>query len=277
MIHTKQINDLGLYCGSPLLRDRWNERSSATHDDEHHDEQPVAQPHKRMSAMDYFGACSCAPALALLSDSEDSSQASTCATEEFFDLEDALNAIEHWNKSRRRVRFGKATVREYAITVGDHPVCKDGLALSLDWNHTSEQVYDIDSFERMMTRRNTRKGCRRRRTSRLDYWQRREILQNVGSFSNTELSRIERQRHKDAVSEFLVDAGKGDFGPSEDEFGVELMEEEDGVELLEFELDEGDDDDGDDDVGLNKSYAGFGFELDVAESEWQMKVQVLEG
>jgi hypothetical protein len=203
----------------------------------------------------HFFGYDCAPNLALLSDSEESSYAS-CGTEEFFDFEDissALTMIDHWQKlaPHRRVRFNTANVREYAITVGDHPVCLDGLALSLDWIHSDEQVYDIDDYE---SRRRKCKG-RRRRTMKLDYWQRREILQSVGSFTNIELSRIQCLRNQAAVSEFLVDAGMdADFGPSEGEQGVELLE-------LEQE----------------KEYYDANYAYDLAgESEWQMKVQILE-
>lgn len=51
---------------------------------------------------------------------------------------------------RRRVSFTKVEVREYAVTVGDHPFCFDGLPITLDWEHTDEPILkDIeDSRER---------------------------------------------------------------------------------------------------------------------------------
>jgi hypothetical protein len=180
-----------------------------------------------------------------MSDSEESSF-SSCGTDEFFDLEDnisnALHLIDAWQKQSRRVRFGCTKVQEYAITVGDHPVCQDGLALSLDWSHSDEHVYDIDDFERWR-RRKSRRGGIRRRTSKLDYWQRREILTSVGSYSNSELSRIESERNREAVSDFLADGGLGAIGPSE-EGGA-------GIEQV-YTSGDGDDD-------------------------WQMTIQVLEG
>jgi hypothetical protein len=213
---------------------------------------------------------SCVPGLALLSDSEDSSFTS-CGTEEFFDFEDisnALNLMESWNNCnngsnhmpRRSVRFGRAVVREYALTVGDHPICQDGLALSLDWNHADEKVYDIDDYEYHRHRKNLRKGSKRK-TNRLDYWQRREILQRVGSFSNKELSRIEREQSQRSVAEYLDGGGFDMMGPLDDEREDSY---EKGVELLEMEPEEEDD--------LSGS-----FPRDVCfESEWQMKVQVLD-
>ena len=63
------------------------------------------------------------------------------------DLSSTLNLIENWQKLHRRVRFSTIHVQEYALTVGDHPICRDGLAISLDWSHSKEQVFDIDDFE----------------------------------------------------------------------------------------------------------------------------------
>ena len=201
----------------------------------------------------------CAPGL-ILSDSEESSSFASCGTEEFFDLEEissTLNLIENWQKLHRRVRFGSARVQEYAITVGDHPICRDGLALSLDWGHSKEKVYDIDDYEDSRQRKNQRRGVsrRRRRVSKLDYWQRREILNRVGSYENGDLSRIECQRNQEAVSEFLQDAGSNDFGPS-------LEQEEQGIELEQV-------------YDMSSDDLSSSFETDGA-SGWQMNVQILE-
>lgn len=51
---------------------------------------------------------------------------------------------------KRTVSFSKIEVREYALTVGDHPLCQDGLPLSLDWEHTeSTEINICCSRERM--------------------------------------------------------------------------------------------------------------------------------
>ena len=295
-----------LYCsGGPLAMDRWDEEK---HRDPARtaksDETPilktslpsptktiptkkvdgrqlVAAQHERQNSIDDSvgpqchmlpqcnGYDSCAPGLALLSDSEDSSFTS-CGTEEFFDFEDissALNLMDSWNTCsngsnhtpRRSVRFGRANVREYALTVGDHPICQDGLALSLDWNHTVEKVYEIDNYEFLRQQRNRMKGSKRK-TNRLDYWQRREILQRVGSFSNKDLSRIEREQNQRSVAEYLDGGGCDMMGPLEDDElddGYEV-----GVEqLLELEPEEEEDD-------LNASFP--------SELNFEMTVQVLE-
>jgi len=197
-----------------------------------------------------FSPYDCAPGLAVLSDSEESSFVS-CGTEEFFDLEDlssTLNLVENWQKLHRRVRFSSIHVQEYALTVGDHPICRDGLAISLDWSHSKEQVFDIDDFE--FCRR--RKRGVRRRVSKLDYWQRREILNRVGCYSNTDLSRIECQRNQEAVSDFLLDAGSDDFGPSQEGEGFEQI------------------------YGTSSGDSSLPSPSINGTFDWQMKIQILE-
>lgn len=193
-----------------------------------------------------YGTQDRAPGLIML-DPEESSF-SSCGTEEFFDVQDISSSLNLWQNLRRRVRFSFAHVQEYAITVGDHPICRDGLALSLDWNHSKEQVYDIDDFEFNRRRKNHKRGIRRRRVSKLDYFQRREILNRVGSYSNSDLSRIECERNKQAVSDFLLDAGSDDFGPSQEEFGIEQVYHSPSDSLS----------------GMNKEF------------DFQMKIQILE-
>jgi len=209
----------------------------------------------------------CAPGL-ILTESEDSSFAS-CGTEEFFDLEEISNSlklIEHWQKLHRRVKFDSVRVQEHAITVGDHPICKDGLALSLDWAHAEEKVYDIDNYEERRERENRLRRMRgRRRVNKLDYWQRRETLVRVGDFSLADLSRIECSRNRQAVSEFLQDLGADDYGPpmlEMEEEGIEVEPMFDGIEYEVF-TDEYDDE------PTPSSFSPWG-------QAWQMNVQVLE-
>lgn len=45
---------------------------------------------------------------------------------------------------KRRVSFSKIEVREYSLTVGDHPLCQDGLPLSLDWDYNAEGTTEIN-------------------------------------------------------------------------------------------------------------------------------------
>lgn len=47
---------------------------------------------------------------------------------------------------RRTVSFKNVEVREYSITVGDHPLCYDGLPLTLDWEHSETvEIRDVST------------------------------------------------------------------------------------------------------------------------------------
>jgi hypothetical protein len=80
---------------------------------------------------------------------EDSSidDASSCSI--WNECDDASTILSTYSKSSthnrigRRVSFSTIETREYNITVGDHPLCRDGLPLQLDWDHSEEVVINI--------------------------------------------------------------------------------------------------------------------------------------
>ena len=77
---------------------------------------------------------------------------------------------------KRSVSFSSVEVREYAVTVGDHPFCFDGLPLTLDWEHTPDAtVYDIEVSRQRMEKY--------RLPKRLSYEERREKLFSVSDYS----------------------------------------------------------------------------------------------
>jgi hypothetical protein len=71
-------------------------------------------------------------------------------------------------------------VREYSMTIGDHPCCGDGLPLTLDWAYSPECIYwDIEtSRERSRAYQMPR---------RLDYTEKRARLFEVGEYTDTEV------------------------------------------------------------------------------------------
>lgn len=42
---------------------------------------------------------------------------------------------------KKRVSWKGAFVREYNVTMGDHPMCSDSLPVSLDWSHSDEVTF----------------------------------------------------------------------------------------------------------------------------------------
>ncbi|CAB9523891.1 expressed unknown protein [Seminavis robusta] len=46
---------------------------------------------------------------------------------------------------KKSVSWKNVHVREYNLTVGDHPLCRDNLPLTLDWAHRNEKVKHINT------------------------------------------------------------------------------------------------------------------------------------
>jgi len=78
---------------------------------------------------------------------------------------------------KRRVSFSSVEVREYSVTVGDHPLCYDGLPLSLDWEHCEEP--SVRSIEESRER-----DSQYRPPRRLSFDERRDRLFSVNSYSD---------------------------------------------------------------------------------------------
>jgi hypothetical protein len=113
----------------------------------------------------------------------------SCSSSESFELEE------------NTVRFGTLEIREYKVTKGEHPFCRDGLALSLDWEykqlpsinieHLEDDVeddaefYDQDDLddEEMAQEEGLRDDnvdYINTRPKRLNYFERRLLLEQVG-------------------------------------------------------------------------------------------------
>mmetsp|Transcript_22609 Transcript_22609/g.28532 ORF Transcript_22609/g.28532 Transcript_22609/m.28532 type:complete len:160 (+) Transcript_22609:153-632(+) len=49
----------------------------------------------------------------------------------------------------RSVKFGKITIREYDVTVGDNPACSVGVPISLGWKYNPHhEQYPVEVYER---------------------------------------------------------------------------------------------------------------------------------
>mmetsp|Transcript_23270 Transcript_23270/g.35910 ORF Transcript_23270/g.35910 Transcript_23270/m.35910 type:complete len:265 (-) Transcript_23270:770-1564(-) len=81
----------------------------------------------------------------------------------------------------RNVSFSSIQVREYNMTLGDHPVSKSGPPVALDWNYEREDVVDLDTYEK------ARQPRRHRRKLKLSYKDREKILLHDRGFSKDEV------------------------------------------------------------------------------------------
>lgn len=90
----------------------------------------------------------------------------------------------------RNVSFSNLEIREYSMTLGDHPSARSGPPMSLDWEYTPKsEIVALDAYERA---RQPRRGRKRLRMSLLD---RENILVKQKGFSYSEI--------KDAWAEAL--------------------------------------------------------------------------
>jgi hypothetical protein len=91
------------------------------------------------------------------------------------------------SKELKVVRFGKVAVREHARILGDHPACRDGLALALDWKHSERTtIMELDLYER---RRNQEGRQDANDLRKLSANARVQILQTIGCVEETLLRR----------------------------------------------------------------------------------------
>lgn len=104
-------------------------------------------------------------------------------------------ALQRRNELRRQVTFHSVTIREYPMTIGDHPNCSYGPPVSLSWDYDEYEPVGLNHFEsRRPQRRNLGEMM-------MNYYRRKNVLKHWGGHSEEELnvaskntSRIKRQR-----------------------------------------------------------------------------------
>jgi hypothetical protein len=115
--------------------------------------------------------------------------------------------LQDWKESvmeskGRMVSFDKVIIREHNLCPGDNPACSDSLPICLDWDHGPIRVWAIDDFEKvkyMFPIPEDAEGMARR----LSWTERRELLMDVGGYSDRDIRLAER-----AFSQMLEDDRK---------------------------------------------------------------------
>lgn len=107
---------------------------------------------------------------------------------------------------RRSVTFGVVNIREYDLTLGDHPDCSFGPPMSLDWCY--EEVYESE-LEYYETHREPR---RKPYQMIQNYFRRKNILMACAGFSERDLKKatreVERCKFKRAITKKFLPAWK---------------------------------------------------------------------
>lgn len=156
--------------------------------------------------------------------------------------------LQDWKESvmeskGRMVSFDKVIIREHNLCPGDNPACSDSLPISLDWDHGPIRVWAIDDFEKvkyMFPIPEDAEGMARR----LSWTERRELLMDVGGYSDRDIRLAER-----TFSQMLEDDRKQLEGTKTGGFFSRLFSTSAGKNKAPpSQLDDvPDDDDGDDD------------------------------
>jgi hypothetical protein len=106
-------------------------------------------------------------------------------------------AVEPLNK--RTVSFSQLDIKEFKMSLGDHPCSSTGPPVMLDWNSqpTLERVVSLDEYERLRSPR------RERHKLRLTYRERKRVLEDQQGFTSEEVNqawaeaiKIRQQRHE---------------------------------------------------------------------------------
>ena len=97
----------------------------------------------------------------------------------------------------KSVRFSNVNIREYEITMGDHPDTSCGPSISLGWKYNEKLSLKMSAYELMKDARG-RRDCKKLSLSR---WEREDLLFEFG-FSRSEINKLsvvkekERRRRK---------------------------------------------------------------------------------
>mmetsp|Transcript_14263 Transcript_14263/g.23619 ORF Transcript_14263/g.23619 Transcript_14263/m.23619 type:complete len:183 (-) Transcript_14263:173-721(-) len=87
----------------------------------------------------------------------------------------------------KRVCFSTVEVREYSLTIGDHPLCRDGLPITLDWKYNEESTFLNIPYENRTLKQDSF-------PKRLDYDERLARLQRVTGITENHMLLIQNHR-----------------------------------------------------------------------------------
>jgi hypothetical protein len=106
-------------------------------------------------------------------------------------IDAAVEPLHKCTDARRRlVRFGSVQVREYNLTVGDHPEVKVGPPIALGWEYTELEPLELDDYEALYH------GERLPFVRRLSSITRKNLLANVFGVPEEEIRAAEKENQR---------------------------------------------------------------------------------
>lgn len=100
-------------------------------------------------------------------------------------------------KARRKVHFGEVLVRDYAMTLGDHPCCSYGPPITIDWAYLEYEPLGVNEYEFHHPPR------RSMREMLLNYYQRKALLSNAG-FSETDFKQVKKLVNREKTNRSIT-------------------------------------------------------------------------
>lgn len=84
---------------------------------------------------------------------------------------------------KKSVSFNRyLEVREHALTIGDHPLCRDSLPLSLAWEHGETELMDLNFYEEQRLP-HRRSGS----DMRLTFFERKNLLRRIAGMTEADM------------------------------------------------------------------------------------------
>eukprot|EP00566_Odontella_aurita_P014813 CAMPEP_0113582972 /NCGR_PEP_ID=MMETSP0015_2-20120614/32233_1 /TAXON_ID=2838 /ORGANISM="Odontella" /LENGTH=341 /DNA_ID=CAMNT_0000487747 /DNA_START=49 /DNA_END=1074 /DNA_ORIENTATION=+ /assembly_acc=CAM_ASM_000160 len=121
----------------------------------------------------------------------------------------SLKRSESKNSVNRNISFSSIEIREYSITLGDHPNCSYGPPVSLGWEYNDVGTVDMEKYDASKMSSSTQSKKRMVRT--LSWNQRQELLKMKG-FTQIEIDasmkEVERMKMKRSVTKALKVTGR---------------------------------------------------------------------
>eukprot|EP00547_Thalassionema_nitzschioides_P003268 CAMPEP_0194217652 /NCGR_PEP_ID=MMETSP0156-20130528/21901_1 /TAXON_ID=33649 /ORGANISM="Thalassionema nitzschioides, Strain L26-B" /LENGTH=208 /DNA_ID=CAMNT_0038946759 /DNA_START=76 /DNA_END=702 /DNA_ORIENTATION=- len=96
------------------------------------------------------------------------------SNEAAFEIQMTNDGTYHCSEKTTKVKFGTVEIRQYAVTIGDHPSCSDSLPITLDWAFNP-----LTSVEAVKDEQHS--GIYPSMTRRLSYSERKNRLMDVSS------------------------------------------------------------------------------------------------
>lgn len=92
--------------------------------------------------------------------------------------------------SSRQVKFNAIEIREYPMTLGDHPNCSYGPPVTLDWDYEELGLIDVNHYEL------ARPNRRNLRQMMMNYYHRKNLLMHHWGFTKEELKAATKEVNK---------------------------------------------------------------------------------